>query len=79
MGRRSHSSSSLGWRHLSPWYYLNRPAHLALLVVGFVAATFASWDRLSIVRDYEVRMIPVPNQIRALPAGFWLVPVLDSS
>ncbi|KAK8448543.1 hypothetical protein SEVIR_7G048350v4 [Setaria viridis] len=49
----SHSSSP-GWRHLSPWYYLKRPARLALLVVGFVATTFAAWDRLSLVRDYEL-------------------------
>ncbi|RLN03036.1 mannosyl-oligosaccharide 1,2-alpha-mannosidase MNS1-like [Panicum miliaceum] len=77
MGRRSQSSSSSrAWRHLSPWYYLKRPARLAVLVVGFVAAAFAAWDRLSLVRDYEVRMMPAPNPIGALPAGIWLVPVL---
>jgi mannosyl-oligosaccharide alpha-1,2-mannosidase len=78
MGRRSQSSSSSSraWRHLSPWYYLKRPTRLALLIVGFVAATFASWNRLSLVRDYEVRMMPAPNPIRALPVGIWLVPVL---
>jgi hypothetical protein len=27
-----------------------------LLVLGFVAATLAAWDRLSLVRDYEVSM-----------------------
>ncbi|CAL5011307.1 unnamed protein product [Urochloa decumbens] len=67
MGRRSHSSSSSrGWRHLSPWYYLKRPARLALLVVGFVAATFAAWDRLSLVRDYEAEISRLDDEVNRL-------------
>ncbi|CAO2206226.1 unnamed protein product [Urochloa humidicola] len=68
MGRRSHSSSSSsrGWRHLSPGYYLKRPARLALLVVGFVAATFAAWDRLSLVRDYEAEISRLDEEVNRL-------------
>ncbi|CAL5003164.1 unnamed protein product [Urochloa decumbens] len=65
MGRRSHSSSR-GWRHLSPWYYLKRPARLALLVIGFVAATFAAWDRLSLVRDYEAEISRLDDEVNRL-------------
>ncbi|CAO2201090.1 unnamed protein product [Urochloa humidicola] len=66
MGRRPHSSSSRGWRHLSPWYYFKRPARLALLVVGFVAATFAAWDRLSLVRDYEAEISRLDEEANRL-------------
>ncbi|CAO2189197.1 unnamed protein product [Urochloa humidicola] len=68
MGRRPHSSSSSsrGWRHLSPWYYFKRPARLALLVVGFVAATFAAWDRLSLVRDYEAEISRLDEEANRL-------------
>ncbi|CAD6247079.1 unnamed protein product [Miscanthus lutarioriparius] len=63
MGRRSHSSSSsIAWRHLSPSYYLRRPARLALLLVGFVAA----WDRLSLVRDYEAEISRLDEEVNQL-------------
>ena len=55
MARRSSSSSSGAWRYLNPAYYLKRPKRLALLFFVFVAATFAFWDRQSLVREYEVR------------------------
>ncbi|KAM0916928.1 hypothetical protein ACQ4PT_009926 [Festuca glaucescens] len=54
MARRSSSSSSSGaWRYLNPAYYLKRPKRLALLFFVFVAATFAFWDRQSLVSEYE--------------------------
>src|SRR4051812_12549614 len=56
MARRSSSSSSSGaWRYLNPAYYLKRPKRLALLFFVFVAATFAFWDRQSLVSEHEVR------------------------
>jgi mannosyl-oligosaccharide alpha-1,2-mannosidase len=56
MARRSSSSSSSGaWWYLNPAYYLKRPKRLALLFFVFVAATFAFWDRQSLVSEYEVR------------------------
>lgn len=55
MARRSSSSSSGAWRYLNPAYYLKRPKRLALLFFVFVAATFAFWDRQSLVSEYEVR------------------------
>jgi hypothetical protein len=55
MARRSSSSSSGAWRYLNPAYYLKRPKRLALLFFIFVAATFAFWDRQSLVSEYEVR------------------------
>jgi hypothetical protein len=56
MARRSSSSSSSGaLRYLNPAYYLKRPKRLALLFFVFVAATFAFWDRQSLVSEYEVR------------------------
>jgi mannosyl-oligosaccharide alpha-1,2-mannosidase len=58
MARRSSSSSSSGaWRYLNPAYYLKRPKRLALLFFVFVAATFAFWDRQSLVSEYEVRSL----------------------
>jgi hypothetical protein len=56
------SSSSGAWRYLNPAYYLKRPKRLALLFFVFVAATFAFWDRQSLVSEYEVRLLS--------PAGF---------
>ncbi|XP_062192381.1 mannosyl-oligosaccharide 1,2-alpha-mannosidase MNS1-like isoform X2 [Phragmites australis] len=79
MGRRSHSSSrAWPWRHLSPSYYLKRPARLALLFLGFVSATFAAWDRLSLVRDYEAEISRLDEEVNRLhdqlrKAGIYLV------
>ncbi|URD90744.1 Glycosyl hydrolase family 47 [Musa troglodytarum] len=52
MARRSSSSSR--WRYLHPAYYLKRPKRLAFLFIVFVVATFAVWDRQSLVREHEV-------------------------
>jgi hypothetical protein len=48
---------------------LKRPARLAHLFLGFGAATFATWDRLSLFRDYEVS---VSFDLTALPDRFEL-------
>jgi len=71
MARRSSSSSSGAWRYLNPAYYLKRPKRLALLFFVFVAATFAFWDRQSLVSEYEVR----PSR----PAGAPLIRVVEFS
>ncbi|KAL6662100.1 hypothetical protein ACP70R_001484 [Stipagrostis hirtigluma subsp. patula] len=68
MGRRPHSSSASSrvWRQLSPWYYLKRPARLAILFAGFVSAIFAAWDRLSLVRDYEAGIYRLDEEVNRL-------------
>uniref|UniRef100_A0ACD5UU85 Uncharacterized protein n=1 Tax=Avena sativa TaxID=4498 RepID=A0ACD5UU85_AVESA len=67
MARRSSSSSSSGaWRYLNPAYYLKRPKRLALLFFVFVAATFAFWDRQSLVSEYESEISRLENHINQL-------------
>ncbi|KAG6503471.1 hypothetical protein ZIOFF_035786 [Zingiber officinale] len=52
MVRRSFASGL--WRYLHPAYYLKRPKRLAFLFIVFVVATFAIWDRQSLIREHEV-------------------------
>ncbi|KAG2568570.1 hypothetical protein PVAP13_7NG326100 [Panicum virgatum] len=66
MARRSSSSSSGVWRYLNPAYYLKRPKRLALLFFVFVAATFAFWDRQSLVREYESEISKLEDDINRL-------------
>lgn len=67
MARRSSSSSSSGaWRYLNPAYYLKRPKRLALLFIVFVAASFAFWDRQSLVTEYESEISRLENKIYEL-------------
>uniref|UniRef100_A0A0E0KUV7 alpha-1,2-Mannosidase n=1 Tax=Oryza punctata TaxID=4537 RepID=A0A0E0KUV7_ORYPU len=68
MARRSSSSSSSSgaWRYLNPAYYLKRPKRLALLFFVFVAATFAFWDRQSLVREYESEISRLDDQVSQL-------------
>ncbi|XBI58196.1 hypothetical protein VPH35_039452 [Triticum aestivum] len=67
MARRSSSSSSSGaWRYLNPAYYLKRPKRLALLFFVFVAATFAFWDRQSLVSEHESEISRLRNEINQL-------------
>ncbi|KAL6843748.1 hypothetical protein ACP4OV_026319 [Aristida adscensionis] len=67
MARRSSSSSSSGaLRYLNPAYYLKRPKRLALLFFVFVAATFAFWDRQSLVREYESEISRLDDEINRL-------------
>ncbi|CAL5015022.1 unnamed protein product [Urochloa decumbens] len=66
MARRSSSSSSGAWRYLNPAYYLKRPKRLALLFFIFVAATFAFWDRQSLVSEYEADISRLQDDINRL-------------
>ncbi|RCV35287.1 hypothetical protein SEVIR_7G240300v4 [Setaria viridis] len=66
MARRSSSSSSGAWRYLNPAYYLKRPKRLALLFFVFVAATFAFWDRQSLVSEYEAEISRLEDDINRL-------------
>jgi mannosyl-oligosaccharide alpha-1,2-mannosidase len=68
MARRSSSSSSSSgaWRYLNPAYYLKRPKRLALLFFVFVAATFAFWDRQSLVREYESEISRLDDKVNQL-------------
>ncbi|KAJ4754931.1 hypothetical protein LUZ62_089336 [Rhynchospora pubera] len=63
---RSRSSTSGPWRYLNPAYYLKRPKRLALLFVVFVVATFAFWDRQSLVREYESEMTKLVDEVNRL-------------
>ncbi|PWZ44350.1 Mannosyl-oligosaccharide 1,2-alpha-mannosidase MNS1 [Zea mays] len=76
MARRSSSSSSGAWRYLNPAYYLKRPKRLALLFFIFVAATFAFWDRQSLVSEYEPQSKDGINSFGGL--GATLVDSLDT-
>ncbi|GJN26521.1 hypothetical protein PR202_gb14456 [Eleusine coracana subsp. coracana] len=66
MARRSSSSSSGSWRYLNPAYYLKRPKRLALLFIVFVTATFAFWDRQSLVSEYESEISRLDDEINRL-------------
>ncbi|OAY85760.1 Mannosyl-oligosaccharide 1,2-alpha-mannosidase MNS1 [Ananas comosus] len=66
MARSRSSSSSARWRYLHPSYYLKRPARLALLFVAFVFATFAVWDRQTLVREHEVEVERLKDQLNRL-------------
>ncbi|GJN01826.1 hypothetical protein PR202_ga19127 [Eleusine coracana subsp. coracana] len=66
MARRSSSSSSGAWRYLNPAYYLKRPKRLALLFIVFVTATFAFWDRQSLVSEYESEISRLDDEINRL-------------
>ncbi|KAK4761073.1 hypothetical protein SAY87_005966 [Trapa incisa] len=64
--RSSSSSSSNRWRYCHPAYYLKRPKRLALLLMAFVCATLVVWDRKTLVREYEVEVSDLKEQINEL-------------
>ncbi|XP_074582519.1 mannosyl-oligosaccharide 1,2-alpha-mannosidase MNS1-like [Curcuma longa] len=64
MARRS--STSGRWRYLHPAYYLKRPKRLAFLFIAFVVATFAFWDRQSLIRDHEAEIAVLQEQLNRL-------------
>ncbi|XP_072993669.1 mannosyl-oligosaccharide 1,2-alpha-mannosidase MNS1-like [Typha latifolia] len=63
---RSRASSSSWWRYLHPSYYLKRPKRLALLFVVFVFASFAFWDRQTLVREHEAEISKLNGELNRL-------------
>ncbi|KAL5825493.1 hypothetical protein ACOSQ3_021556 [Xanthoceras sorbifolium] len=63
---RSRSSSSSSWRYCNPTYYLKRPKRLALLLIVFVSATLVVWDRQTLVREHEVEVSKLREEISRL-------------
>ncbi|CAL1386776.1 unnamed protein product [Linum trigynum] len=71
MGRSSRSSassslSSSKWRYCNPAYYLKRPKRLALLFFVFVCASFLVWDRQTLVREHEVEVDKLSEDVNQL-------------
>ncbi|CAI0410351.1 unnamed protein product [Linum tenue] len=71
MGRSSRSSassssSSSKWRYCNPAYYLKRPKKLALLFLVFVCASFLVWDRQTLVREHEVEVDKLSEEVNQL-------------
>ncbi|KAL5823574.1 hypothetical protein ACOSQ4_021474 [Xanthoceras sorbifolium] len=64
--RSSSSSSSSSWRYCNPTYYLKRPKRLALLLIVFVSATLVVWDRQTLVREHEVEVSKLREEISRL-------------
>ncbi|KAE8704471.1 Mannosyl-oligosaccharide 1,2-alpha-mannosidase MNS2 [Hibiscus syriacus] len=66
MARSRLSSSSSKFRYCNPSYYLKRPKRLALLLIVFVSATFFVWDRQTLVREHEVEVSKITDEVRRL-------------
>ncbi|KAL9256242.1 Mannosyl-oligosaccharide 1,2-alpha-mannosidase MNS1-like protein [Drosera capensis] len=62
---RSRSTTS-SWRYVNPAYYLKRPKRLALLLIGFVVASFVIWDRQTIIREHEVEIEKLLEEVNRL-------------
>ncbi|KAL9664755.1 hypothetical protein QQ045_020162 [Rhodiola kirilowii] len=65
-GRSSSSSSSSKWRYLNPAYYLKRPKRLATLFILFVCVSFFVWDRQTLVREHEVEISKLNEEVTKL-------------
>ncbi|KAL9665323.1 hypothetical protein QQ045_020741 [Rhodiola kirilowii] len=65
-GRSSSSSSSNKWRYLNPAYYLKRPKRLATLFILFVCISFFVWDRQTLVREHEVEISKLNEEVSKL-------------
>ncbi|GMI78615.1 ALPHA-MANNOSIDASE IB, alpha-mannosidase 1 [Hibiscus trionum] len=66
MARIRSSPSSSKFRYCNPSYYLKRPKRLALLLILFVSATFFVWDRQTLVREHEVEVSKLTDEVRQL-------------
>ncbi|KAJ9168641.1 hypothetical protein P3X46_020141 [Hevea brasiliensis] len=66
MARSRSSSSSSKWRYCNPSYYLKRPKRLALLFIAFVCATLLVWDRQTLVREHEVEISKLNEEVNQL-------------
>lgn len=62
---RSRSLSNR-WRFINPAYYLKRPKRLALLFIGFVFVSFFVWDRQTLVREHEVEVAHLNEEVLRL-------------
>nr|GME16620.1 mannosyl-oligosaccharide 1,2-alpha-mannosidase MNS1-like isoform X1 [Ipomoea batatas] len=62
---RSRSSLSK-WRYINPAYYLKRPKRLALLFIIFVCCSFFFWDRQTLVREHEMEISQLNDQVTEL-------------
>lgn len=63
MGRSRSSSGSSKWRYCNPAYYLKRPKRLALLLIVFVFGTLIVWDRQTLVREHEVEVSKLNEEV----------------
>ncbi|KDP34441.1 hypothetical protein JCGZ_11912 [Jatropha curcas] len=68
MGRSRSSTSSSKWRYCNPSYYLKRPKRLALLFIAFVCASLLIWDRQTLVREHEVEVSKLNEEVNNLKA-----------
>ncbi|KAL5699617.1 mannosyl-oligosaccharide 1,2-alpha-mannosidase [Ranunculus cassubicifolius] len=59
----SSSSSSQRWRYLNPAYYLKRPKRLASLFIAFVFISFFVWDRQTLIREHEVEITKIKEEL----------------
>ncbi|XP_021296941.1 mannosyl-oligosaccharide 1,2-alpha-mannosidase MNS1 [Herrania umbratica] len=66
MARSRSSPSSSRFRYCNPSYYLKRPKRLALLLIVFVSATFFVWDRQTLVREHEVEVSKLNDEVLRL-------------
>ncbi|KAJ6358223.1 hypothetical protein OIU78_005953 [Salix suchowensis] len=66
MARSRSSSSSSKWRYCNPSYYLKRPTRLALLLIVFVCVSFFVWDRQTLVREHEVEISTLSEEVNQL-------------
>ncbi|PON53193.1 Glycoside hydrolase [Parasponia andersonii] len=64
MARSRSSSSKL--RYCNPAYYLKRPKRLALLFIAFVCVSFFVWDRQTLVREHEVEIAKLNDELANL-------------
>ncbi|KAJ8760005.1 hypothetical protein K2173_010861 [Erythroxylum novogranatense] len=68
MGRSRSSSSVSKRRYFNPAYYLKKPKRLALLFIAFVAASLFVWDRQTLVREHEVEISQLNEEVNQLKA-----------
>ncbi|XP_044485674.1 mannosyl-oligosaccharide 1,2-alpha-mannosidase MNS1-like [Mangifera indica] len=66
MARSRSSSSSSKWRYWNPSYYLKRPKRLAMVLIIFVSATLFVWDRQTLVREHQVEVSKLNEEVTQL-------------
>ncbi|XP_010544166.1 PREDICTED: mannosyl-oligosaccharide 1,2-alpha-mannosidase MNS1 [Tarenaya hassleriana] len=63
MARNRSDSGYALWRYFSPAFYLRRPRRLALLFIVFVSVSMLVWDRQTLVREHEVEISELNEEI----------------